>query len=118
MTMTPQTPPPKRRGRPASSVTPDTPQKGMTYDKPPGHSHYQPNNFSLTISKLKGDVHPELLDLLHDYMTKTSIKSGLSTEVGHRAFNLHIQGTISDLTKFSNLSSRAWSEVYLDTVCF
>lgn len=65
----------------------------MTYDKPPRHSISQPNNLSLTISKLKEDVHPELLDLLHDYMSNTSIKSGLSIEVGHRAFNLHIQGT-------------------------
>lgn len=122
----------KRPGRPPLPRTTSSAKIGptMIYNKPPGHPHYQANKFSLTISKLKGDVQLDLLDIVHDYLAKHAVKSGLSTEVGHRAHNLHIQGTfimkypsdktgVADLVKvFKNLvkthtGSLAGYRVYL-----
>lgn len=86
------TPTKKARGRPRSAAAAAPITK---YTNPPGHAHYAINNFSLTISRLKQDVAAELLDVIHTILTKYAIKRGISTEVGHRAFNLHLQGTFS-----------------------
>lgn len=60
--------------------------------KEPGHFTFPVNDFSLTISKTKGDVDMTLLDSIQAFFEQYCIKGGVSTEVGHRAFNLHFQG--------------------------
>jgi hypothetical protein len=53
------------------------------------------NNFSLTISKPKGDVSLTVLDKLFDFIKRYCLKGGASTEVGSRAHNLHLQSILS-----------------------
>ena len=60
-----------------------------------GHSSLPLNSFSLTISKIKGDVDPSLLDGVQAVLQPISTKFVLGLEVGIRAFNMHIQGVIS-----------------------
>lgn len=77
------------RGRPpsASKISPET------AERLPGHSHYPVNDFSLTISKIKTDVPIGLLDIIYDEFYRAyCLKGGISTEVGQRAHNLHLQG--------------------------
>lgn len=106
------TPTKKPRGRPRSGAA-----VPMTkYTNPPGHPHYPINNFSLTVSRLKQDIAPTLLDVIHTFLSQYAIKSGLSTEVGHRAFNLHLQGTFSmrypsDATAIADLSKLIKQEI-------
>lgn len=88
---------PKKRGRPSGAVnrnvcTPD--KKDRTLEspaKPPGHEHYPINDFSLTVSKTKGDVCPTLIEVIYEFIKTYCLKGGVSTEVGHRAHNLHLQ---------------------------
>lgn len=84
----------KSRGRPrkpmdSSSAT--APAKA----KMPGDLTYPVNDFSLTVAKTKADVPLVLLDVVHDFIVKYAIKGGVSTEVGHRAHNLHLQASFS-----------------------
>lgn len=60
-----------------------------------GHSSFPLNSFSLTISRIKGDVDPSLLDGVQAVLQPISTKFVLGLEVGIRAFNMHIQGEIS-----------------------
>ena len=49
--------------------------------------------FSLTISKVKDDVHYSLLKTIFDnFIVKICEKGGISTEVGARVGNCHLQG--------------------------
>jgi hypothetical protein len=88
---------PKKRGRPSGAdnrnvCTPD--KKDRTLEspaKPPGHEHYPINDFSLTVSKTKGDVCPTLIEVIYEFIKTYCLKGGVSTEVGHRAHNLHLQ---------------------------
>lgn len=77
----------KKRGRPSGSTKPkqDPP-------KPPGHSSYPINDFSLTVTKTKDDVGLDALANMDKFIQDTCIKGGVSTEVGTRAFQLHLQG--------------------------
>lgn len=59
--------------------------------KPPGHDHYPINDFSLTVSKLKGDAAVGLIDVIYNFIEEFGLKGGASTEVGHRAHNPHLQ---------------------------
>lgn len=89
-TVTPQ----KKRGRPPKATTTSSavsPLPKETIMKPPGHPQYPQNDFSLTVSKTKGDIERFLLDTVHDFICKFAIKGGVATEVGHRAHNLHLQ---------------------------
>lgn len=43
-------------------------------DKDIGHDSYPINEFSLTISKIKGDVHQIAIELLHNFIKETCIK--------------------------------------------
>ena len=67
-------------------------KKGLQAVKPPGDSAYPTNDFSLTITKTKDDVGLDSLDAVAKYLEEHSIKGGVSTEVGQRAFQLHLQG--------------------------
>lgn len=60
-----------------------------------GHASFPLNSFSLTISRIKGDVDPSLLDAVQAVLEPISTKFVLGLEVGIRAFNMHIQGVIS-----------------------
>ena len=60
-----------------------------------GHSSLPLNSFSITISKIKGDVDPLLLDAVQAVLQPISTKFVLGLEVGIRAFNMHIQGVVS-----------------------
>ena len=63
--------------------------------KDPGHETFPINNFSLTISKCKGDVPLTLLELVHNWIVSHCEKGGVATEVGKRAFNFHLQALLS-----------------------
>ena len=80
-------------------------------DKCIGHDSYPVNDFSLTVSKLKGDVCRDAIVCVHNFIKDCCIKGiifiansklmmynsnktyigAVSTEVGKRAFNLHLQ---------------------------
>ena len=60
-----------------------------------GHPSFPLNSFSLTISKVKGDVDSSLLDSVQAVLQSISTKFVLGLEVGVRAFNMHIQGVLS-----------------------
>ena len=60
-----------------------------------GHPSLPLNSFSLTISKVKGDVDSSLLDAVQSVLQPISTKFVLGLEVGIRAFNMHIQGVVT-----------------------
>jgi hypothetical protein len=62
--------------------------------KEPGDSSYPLNLFSLTITKTSGDVSISCLDAIDSFITNHCTRGGVSTEVGHRAFNLHLQAVM------------------------
>lgn len=80
----------KPRGRPSKKKM--TVQQEPEQEKQLGHATFPVNDFSMTISRSKGDVDLSLLDAIHAFFVKYCIKGGVSTEVGHRAHNLHYQG--------------------------
>lgn len=80
--------PPKKRGRPPKSATSSSAAVTM---KPPGHPAYPTNDFSLTITKSKADVHTTAIDEVAKFMETHCIKGGVATEVGMRAFQYHLQ---------------------------
>ncbi len=80
------------RGRPRKETI-STASAQVT--KLPGHSTFPINDFSLTVAKTKADVPLVLLEVVYDFITKYGIKGGVSTEVGHRAHNLHLQASFS-----------------------
>ena len=59
--------------------------------KPPGDSAYPINDFSLTITKTKDDVGLDALESIAKFIEEKCLKGGVSTEVGQRAFQLHLQ---------------------------
>ena len=71
-----------------------------------GHSSFPLNSFSFTISKIKGDVDPSLLDGVQAVLQPISTKFVLGLEVGVRAFNMHIQGVLSLLMPKTDLYVR------------
>lgn len=78
----------KARGRPSKKA-----RKEEMTEKPPGHSSYPANDFSLTITKQGGDVALNSIDFIYNgFILPMCIKGALAFEVGQRAFNLHIQG--------------------------
>lgn len=79
--------------------------------KPIGHDSYPSNEFSLTVTRSKGDVHPHAITCIHKFIQDCCIKGkalklyalivfkiccigAVSNEVGKRAFNLHLQSVI------------------------
>ena len=70
-------------------------RKKSAVSKEIGHPSFPLNSFSLTISKVKGDVDSSLLDSVQAVLQSISTKFVLGLEVGVRAFNMHIQGVIS-----------------------
>ena len=62
--------------------------------KPIGHPDYPVTSFSLTIVKSGGDIQTSLLDTIGDFVKSKCLRGAVSTEVGSRAHNLHLQGII------------------------
>lgn len=89
----------KRLGRPkanggtaranASSASADTKKETL-----PGHINFPINDFSLTITKTCGDVAFHCLEIIFSFIKQYCLKGGVSTEVGHRANNLHLQAVV------------------------
>lgn len=87
----------ENRSQTKASKTAKAPRKSRAkpkpFDsKPPGDSTYPKNAFSLTVTKTKTDVGVDSLDAVGDFIPKYAVKGAVSTEVGPRAFNLHLQG--------------------------
>ena len=98
----------KQRGRPPGSfnknkITNNKKDNSSSIVSPPdlkssekpkvvGWSQFPINLFSLTITKKKDDVPSSLLPALHNWSVECCIKAAFATEVGSRAFKLHIQG--------------------------
>lgn len=80
---------PKKRGRPPGKASVKSKAEAF---KTPGDSSYPSNDFSLTITKTGGDVGVDAVDKIAHFIEKYCIKGGVATEVGQRAFNLHLQG--------------------------
>ncbi len=76
-----------RRGAIAAA----SPSRGVL-QKEIGHSTFPVTCWSLTISKRGGDVELILLDVTDNFIKTYCIRGGVSTEVGSRAHNLHLQG--------------------------
>ena len=88
------------RGRPpkdaaAPGTTNSTPTRDVPTTKPPGHHTFPINDFSLTITKTGGDIELYIMDKVHDFIVTYALKGGISTEVGHKVHNLHLQGMFS-----------------------
>jgi hypothetical protein len=79
----------KKRGRPvkAATTSPKTP-----IVKLPGDSTYPVRDFSLTVTKTKDDVGLDALESVASFIEVHCVKGGVATEVGQRAFQLHLQG--------------------------
>ena len=84
--------PVKKRGRPPGSSSLKV--NAAIVEKPPGHSCYPLNNFSLTITKSKDDVSLDALDRIAAFIEDHCIKGGVSTEVGRRIFQLQLRGVL------------------------
>ena len=72
-------------------IRPNKINDSINIDKQPGDDCFPINGFSITISKLKGDVSHELLNVIGNWIKSHCVKGVVSTEVGKRAFNLHLQ---------------------------
>lgn len=81
--------PAKKRGRPKKDPTL---KSKPVPSKPPGDSAYPINDFSLTVTKTKDDVGLDALDMIAHWIEHYCVKGGVATEVGQRAFQLHLQG--------------------------
>lgn len=84
-------PAPKKRGRPPTGRAKSAAKTKADTFKTPGDSSYPLNDFSLTITKTGGDVSRDAIDRVAEFIEKYCLKGGVSTEVGQRAFNLHLQ---------------------------
>lgn len=58
----------------------------------PGFSQFPLTEWSLTVSKLGSDVDITALPLMYKFLEQYCSKGAISTEVGKRAHNLHLQG--------------------------
>jgi hypothetical protein len=61
-------------------------------DPPVGYDQYPAGDWSLTITKRKDDVPHGLIDIIGNWIKDFCEKGGVSTEVGTKAFKLHLQG--------------------------
>jgi hypothetical protein len=66
--------------------------KAASEFKPPGDSSYPTHDFSLTITRTGTDVGIDSLDSVAIFIETNCLKGGVSTEVGQRVFQLHLQG--------------------------
>lgn len=83
---------PKKRGRPPTGRAKSAAKTKADTFKAPGDSSYPVNDFSLTVTKTGGDVSRDAIDRVAEFIEKYCLKGGVSTEVGQRVFNLHLQG--------------------------
>jgi len=65
--------------------------ESVNIEKQPGDDCFPITGFSITISRLKQDVSHELLHVIGNWIKANCVKGVVSTEVGKRAFNLHLQ---------------------------
>ena len=90
---------PKKGGseKPSSATAPTSARgRGKSAaSKEIGHSSFPLDSFSLTMSRVKGDVDPSLLDAVQAVLEPISNKFVIGLEVDIRAFNVHIQRVIS-----------------------
>ena len=86
------TKPTRGPGRPKKKVQIDLSDE--VEEKLPGDASFPITDFSLTVTKVAaGDVPmPSTLDCIHAFLKQFCIKGAVSTEVGSRAFHLHLQG--------------------------
>lgn len=69
-----------------------SPKVKKVVDKEPGHISFPVNDFSLTITKTNDDVGLDAFEAIGAFIKKHCIKGGVSTEVGKRKFQFHLQG--------------------------
>jgi hypothetical protein len=86
------TAPAKKRGRPFTKIR--TAIANSLELKDPGDSTFPVNSFSLTVNKNDGDICLSILDIVISWIKTHCISGGVSTEVGKRAHNLHLQGVL------------------------
>ena len=84
--------------------------------KPVGHISYPINCFSLTISKIGGDVPTNLLDIVKIWMEAHCTRGGISLESGARAHNLHVQGVLEMMYGKSKQHQRALVKIIRDLI--
>lgn len=92
VTVPPSVKTPKKRGRPPGKTVATKANAESLHA--PGDSRYPVNEFSLTITKKNGDVHIEAVDVIGKFITDHCLKGAISTEVGPRVHNYHLQGII------------------------
>lgn len=90
-------PPGKSAKKTTNEVTPDDNNRKRNKSncqsyEPVGWSQYPISLFSLTITKKKDDVPSTLLSTINSWAVEHCTKAAFATEVGTRAFKLHIQG--------------------------
>jgi hypothetical protein len=88
-----------RKARAGDGDEPDVPgaprhrqPAGTPGFRPVGDAHYPLTKWSLTVSRTKQDVPGYLLEVFFTWMEQFCVRGLISTEVGHRAFHLHLQG--------------------------
>jgi hypothetical protein len=79
----------------ANSLPPVSSTPNQNVAKEPGHSSFPVHNFSLTVTFSGSDVPLIFLEVISEFIQKYALKGGVSTEVGHRAFQLHLQGVFT-----------------------
>ena len=84
--------------------------------KPIGHISYPVNSFSLTISKIGGDVPTNLLDIVKSWMEANCMRGGISLESGARAHNLHVQGVLEMMYGKSKQHQKALVKIIRDLI--
>jgi hypothetical protein len=88
-----------RKGMPADGEQPGAPdprprqrRQGTSSFRLVGDAQYPLSKWSLTVTRTKQDVPGYLLDVFFAWIEKFCVRGLISTEVGHRAFHLHLQG--------------------------
>lgn len=82
----------KPKAAPKVKVSKAAALKKKIFEKLPGDSSYPVHDFSLTVTKTGQDVGADALHNVYKFIKKYCLKGGVSTEVGQRAFNHHLQG--------------------------
>jgi hypothetical protein len=63
-------------------------------EKLPGDPSYPINNFSLTVTKTGSDISLDCLEIVDAFIKEYCLKGLVSTEVGTKKFQLHLQATL------------------------
>ncbi len=88
----------------------------LVLQKQIGDSTFPVSCWSLTVARRGGDVDLSLLDATYAFIKIHTIRGGVSTEVGSRAHNLHLQGMFECRYPRDPTSVKALTKFFKDAV--